>query len=290
MILVTGITGLTGKFLYKEIKENFNNQDVKYLVRETSDISWINKNDQIVYGNLKDPKSTNEALKGVDIVLHLAPRFELQSIIDACMVNEIKRIFYVNSTGIYSKFKKSSHIDLRNEQNLKKSGLIYTIIRPTMIYGNHQDVNIHLLVKIMDKTSIYPILGKGKGLMQPIYAGDLAKVIVSALNNEALTRYKDYNVAGKSPLQYKVILANIAKAMGKRVNFIKIPYKLALMAGKIGDMIPNRIVDYEKVLRLVEDKDFDYIDASEDLGFDPISFEDGIVLEVNDLKKHGIIK
>ena len=136
--------------------------------------------------------------------------------IDACITNKIKRFFYVNSTGIYSKFKKSSHTDLQNEDTLKNSGLIYTIIRPTMIYGNHHDGNIHLLTKIMDKFPIFPIIGDGRGMMHPIYARDLAKVIISALKNEEITRNKEYNVAGKEPLQYQAILHSIATAMGKK--------------------------------------------------------------------------
>ena len=159
-----------------------------------------------------------------------------------------------------------------------------------MIYGNHQDGNIHLLAKIMDRTPIYPVIGKGEGLMQPIYAGDLAKAIVNALNNEKLTRNREYNVAGKTPIQYRELLQNIAEAMGKKVVFIKIPFKLALLIGKIGDKIPNRIINYEKVLRLNENKNFDYSAAIDDLSFSPISFKEGIVLEINDLQKQGIIK
>jgi nucleoside-diphosphate-sugar epimerase len=74
-------------------------------------------------------------------------------------------------------------------------------------------------------------------------------------------------------------------SLGKRVWFIHIPYVIALTAGKIGDRIPNRLIDHEKVLRLLEDKSFDYSKARDHLGFNPISFEEGIQLEVNAMKK-----
>lgn len=289
MILVTGISGLTGKFLYKEIKENLPSVSIRYFVRQTSDISWMDKNENVVYGNLLNSKDMDEAIKGIEIVLHLAPRHNLHNILDCCLNSSVKRLIYVNSTGIYSKFKRSNHADLLNEKFLKNSDLIYTIIRPTMIYGNEQDGNISLLTKLMNKLLFFPILGDGKGLMHPIYAGDLAKVIVNTLKNEKLTRFKEYNVAGKSPVSYKNLLLQISKALGKRVVFIKVPYKIALFAGKIGDRIPNRFITHEKVLRLIEDKTFDYSDAQKDLDFNPISFEEGIHNEVTELRKKGII-
>ncbi len=92
-----------------------------------------------------------------------------------------------------SYFKSSTHIDIKNEKSLKDSGLIYTIIRPSMIYGNHQDGNIRLLVKLLNKFKVFPIIGKGNGLMHPIYARDLAKVLFSAMEKEDITRYKEYH-------------------------------------------------------------------------------------------------
>lgn len=289
MLLVTGITGLTGRFLYEEIQKSYKGKKIKYLVRETSDITWMSNDDNIAYGDLKFPESINNAFEDVSEVLHLAPRNQLKNILGECKKHGIKRIYYINSTGIYSKFKKSSHIDFQNEEVLKKSDLVYTIIRPTMIYGNHHDGNIHLLVKMMSKTPIYPIIGSGEGLMQPIYARDLAKVIVSAINNEELTRFKEYNVAGKEAIEYQQLLKEISLAMGKRVFFIKIPYSFALIIGKVGDKIPNRIINYEKVLRIREDKKFHYEEAVNDLDFNPISFREGIELEIEDLKKNNVI-
>lgn len=290
MLLITGITGLTGRFLYKEIQGSPHIGRIRYLVRRTSDTSWMHPNEDIVYGDLRNSASIQEAFYGVTTVLHLAPRGALKTILDVCKNNNFIRIFYVNSTGIYSKFKKSSHVDNINEKLLDNSGFVYTIIRPTMIYGNQQDGNIHLLVKGMKKTPIYPIIGDGEGLMHPIYARDLAKVLICCLNNPKTTEFKKYNVAGKAPIEYQDLLKEIASALKKKVYFIRIPYSIALFIGRIGDLIPNRIINYEKVLRIKEDKAFDFSDAANDLGFNPISFQEGIKLEIDDLKRAKIIK
>lgn len=289
MLLVTGITGLTGKFLYEQIQRELPFEEIVFLVRESSDISWMKSGERIVYGNLRNGDDVKKAMSGISSVLHLAPRSQLKNVLDACFYHGINRIFYVNSTGVYSKFKSSSHFDIQNERLLRESGLTYTIIRPSMIYGNEQDGNIHMLVKIMNRFPVYPILGKGEGLMHPIYAGDLAKALVSAVLKEEITRNQEYDVAGKTALKYIDLLKQIAQALGKRVRFLHIPYKLALLAGKIGDKIPNRIITHEKVLRLNEDKNFDYSKATRELDFRPISFEEAIHVEVMAMRKKGIL-
>ena len=64
MLLVTGISGLTGKFLYEEIKKSFGNEEIKYFVRKTSNISWMEKDERVAYGDIKDFKSVNDAFQG----------------------------------------------------------------------------------------------------------------------------------------------------------------------------------------------------------------------------------
>jgi nucleoside-diphosphate-sugar epimerase len=289
MILLTGISGLTGKFLYEALQVSTFDKKIRYFVRKNSDISWIKNKENIFYGELSNIEDIKLALKDVETVFHLAPRNILSNILLACETSDVKRFFYVNSTGVYSKFKSSTHSDIQNEILLKESGLIYTIIRPSMIYGNHQDGNIHLLVKLLNKFPIFPIVGEGKGLMHPIYAKDLAILLLTTLLNERKTRNKEYDVAGKHPIAYKKLLSTISEAIGKKRFFIHIPYSLALFIGRIGDYIPNRIISYEKILRLEEDKHFDYSKAKEDLSFSPLSFEEAIHYEVKALYEKNII-
>lgn len=292
MVLITGITGLTGRFLYQEIKKSAIKPEIKYLVRFSSDTSFMDERDQkynLVFGDIKDVSSWENVLDTVSSVIHIAYIMNSEIITQACLNHGMKRVFYVNTTGMYSKHKSYANMYIDWEKKIKASGITYTIIRPTMIYGNHRDVNIHKLIKIMNKYPVFPIIGQGRGLMHPIYAGDLARVIWVAYLNEEKTRYKEYNVAGKHALSYKNLLESIRTALDKRVKFVHIPYAIALLIGKIGDIFPNGLIDYEKVQRLEEDKSFDYSLARDELDFAPISFEEGVKLEVESLRKDGII-
>lgn len=289
MLLITGITGLTGRFLFHKIKEKFPDHTIRYLVRPTSNYSWLPSED-IFLGDVTNQQDIEHALQGVTTVIHLAHIHHSETITKACIRQSVNRVFFINTTGMFSKHKVCAKDYIRLEDKIKESGLIYTIIRPTMIYGNQRDVNIHKLIKLMDKYPLFPVIGEGKGLMQPIYAEDLAEVIIQAFVNEEVTRYKEYNVAGKAPLTYKQILNEISIAINKKMYFFHIPYAFALLAGIIGSIIPNGLVDYEKVKRLREDKNFDYSLATQEIDFKPRTFSECVKLEVESLREIGLIK
>ena len=55
---------------------------------------------------------------------------------------------------------------------------------------------------------------------------------------------------------------------------------------KIGLFFP---IKAEQILRLNEDKVFDFSKAHDDLGYSPISFEEGIVQEIEMMRLEGLI-
>lgn len=83
------------------------------------------------------------------------------------------------------------------------------------------------------------------------------------------------------PLTYNEVIDTIAKAMHKRV------WKLHILAKPVVELlkllekmcIPFPI-KAEQVLRLNENKDFNYAEAERNFGFSPRSFEEGIRLEL----------
>ena len=105
MLLVTGITGLTGKFLYEQMRRELPFEETVFLVRESSDISWMKSAGADGFGNLRNGDNVKKVMYGISSVLHLAPRSQLKNVLDACFYHGINRIFYVNRTGVYSKIK-----------------------------------------------------------------------------------------------------------------------------------------------------------------------------------------
>lgn len=282
MILLTGATGFLGEFVLKELVSK--GYDVTCFVRKTSNIETIKKlGIKYVYGELDDYKSICEALEGKDVLVNIASLGfgHAPNIVNACEEKNVKRTIFISTTGIFTKLNPASKIiRLEAERLIKESSLDYTIIRPTMIYGTPRDRNMWRLVKYLKTLSILPILGNGKYLQQPVYVKDLANVIVKVYENPISVK-KAYNISGAKALTYNDVVDVTAKALGKKVIKIHIPMKLSYYLLRLYEKISKKPkLKAEQVLRLNENKDFSHEEAKRDLGYNPLSFEEGIKLEI----------
>ncbi|MEG6617386.1 NAD(P)H-binding protein [Peptococcaceae bacterium 1198_IL3148] len=282
MILLTGATGFLGEFVLKELVAR--GHEVTCFVRKTSNLNNIEKlNVKYVYGDLNNYKSICEALKAKDAFINIVTLGSGNGpkIVNACMDMNVKRAIFVSTTGIFTKLNpKSKAIRLEAEKLIKESSLDYTIIRPTMIYGTPRDRNMWRLVKYLDRLSILPILGNGTYLQQPVYVEDLAGAIVKAYE-KSISIKKAYNISGAEPLTYNEVVDTTAKVLRKEVIKIHIPMNLSYNLLKIYEKITSKpILKAEQVLRLNENKNFSHQEAKADLGYEPLSFEEGIKREV----------
>jgi nucleoside-diphosphate-sugar epimerase len=282
MILLTGATGFLGGFVLQELLEK--GHDVTCFVRKTSNIDSIKKlNVDYVYGELEDNKSFYEALEGKDALINIASLGfgHASNIVNACEEMKVKRTIFVSTTGIFTKLNPDSKgIRLEAERLIKESNLDYTIIRPTMIYGTPKDRNMWRLVSYLKRYSVIPILGNGTYLQQPVYVKDLANAIVRAYEN-SISIKKAYNISGVKAITYNEVIDITAKALEKKVIKIHVPMKLSYTLLKVYEKVSKKPkLKAEQVLRLNENKDFSHEEARRDLGYNPLSFEEGIKLEI----------
>ena len=68
------------------------------------------------------------------------------------------------------------------------------------------------------------------------------------------------------------------------------PYKICENSSKIERLNIKLTIKSEQILRLNEDKSFSHINAFNDFGFNPISFEEGIVEEIKLFEKNCLVK
>lgn len=285
-IFLIGATGFTGSHLVDMVLEQ--GWELTCYVRPTSDISsYENKQFTIKYGVLEDLDALTEASKGHDVMIHLAglSKIFVTNMIKCCKRNDIKRIIFTGSTGIFTKLDPSiKHLKLEAEELIRSSGLQYTIIRPTMIYGSYRDRNMTKLVRFLNRTKVLPVFGSGQFLQQPVYVKDLARAYVLALNTESSIS-KEYNISGKYPVSYNEIIDTTAKLLGKKVWKIHIPIWLSIIGVKlIGLVFKNYRFTVEQIKRLNENKNFSHEEATQDMGYHAISFQDGMIIEVQEFR------
>lgn len=281
-VLVTGGTGFTGSRLIPLLLKN--GIQVRALVRPTSDRSALSAlTVEWAAGDLSDTQALISALRGVDALVNIASLGfgHAESIVRAAKEAGVKRGLFISTTAIFTQLNAGSKsIRLAAEEAIQASGLDYTILRPTMIYGSPRDRNMWRLIRLLRITPIMPIFGDGESLQQPIFVDDVAQAVLLALQND-VTIHKSYNIAGKDPLTYNQVIDTVASALGKQVWKLHLPYMPIVRALQFTERLRLRLpIKAEQVLRLNEDKSFSYEDAKRDFGFTPRSFEEGIKTEL----------
>jgi nucleoside-diphosphate-sugar epimerase len=281
-IFITGATGFTGSRVVPLLLKN--GFEVRCLYRASSDRSPLNGlNVEWALGDVSDSASLTSAMQGTDALVNIASLGfgHADSIIRTAKDAGIQRAIFISTTAIFTQLNASSKkIRVAAELAVETSGLKYTILRPTMIYGSPRDRNMWRLIKFMRLSPIVPIFGDGKYLQQPIYVDDVAAAVLGCLKGD-VTIGRSYNIAGKHPLTYNEVIDTLAKAMNKRVWKLYVPSKPVVSLLKLFEKIHVPFpIKAEQVLRLNENKDFSYAEAERDFGFSPLSFEEGIGLEL----------
>ena len=282
-IFVTGATGFTGSHVVPLLLKS--GYKVRCLYRASSDrSSLVNLDIEWALGDVSDPQSLTSAMQGTDALVNIASLGfgHADLIVSAAKSVGIQRAVFISTTAIFTQLNAGSKkVRVAAELAIETSGLKYTILRPTMIYGSPRDRNMWRLIRFMRLSPIVPIFGDGKYLQQPIFVDDVAQALVSCLSNDN-TIGKSYNIAGKQALTYNDAIDTIAKQMNKRVWKIHFPSKPVVSLLKFFEQIRLPFpIKAEQVLRLNENKDFSYAEAQKDFGFSPLSFEEGIRLELN---------
>lgn len=282
-VFVTGGTGFTGSYVVPLLLKNGYN--VRCLYRPGSDLSALPYPEiEWMLGDLSDAQALSAAMRGTDALVNVASLGfgHADSILRAAKEAGISRAIFVSTTAIFTQLNaKSRQARLAAEQAIEASGLQYTILRPTMIYGSPRDRNMWRLIQFIRYSPIIPVFGDGNSLQQPIYVGDVAQAILSCLCNDQ-TIGKSYNIAGKYPLTYNQVIDTIAKQINKRVWRIHVPSSPVVSLLKLFERLHIPIpIKAEQVLRLNENKSFSYEEAEKEFRFTSWSFDEGIKLELS---------
>ncbi len=288
MLYVTGITGHSGRWFVKRLVSEGYKGKIRCLVLEELDTGFLDNSGldiEKVVGDLRDQEKLNTSMSGCTMVLHIASIFYSQNVIKAAIRNNVEWAIMVHTTGRYSKYKSASTEYIEIEEHVLKfrDRMGITVLRPTMIYGSSRDQNMYKLISFLHKMKFFPMFGEGENLMQPVHARDLGNAYYDVIVNRSTTFNKDYNLSGKQPLSYMELVRTVSKSLGRKNIIVKIPLWASILAARVYNAVDKKaIISVEQVLRMQEDKAFSYEDAMRDFAYSPVSFEDGIVEEVNE--------
>ncbi|MBL42570.1 MAG: hypothetical protein CMM49_07925 [Rhodospirillaceae bacterium] len=290
MLLVTGATSHTGKIFLKRLHNESYSRKIRCIVRKNSKVDWLkelNLKIELFQGDLNNIESIAESFNNVDTVFNIAGIHFSLPLIQLGIRKNVEWFICVHTTGIYSKFKSASNEYKNIENSISKFSDLITIIRPTMIYGSEEDKNMWKLINYLDNSYVFPIFGSGKNLFQPIFAKDLANAYYDVLMSKNKVIGRSYNLSGGSEISYNSILRTVSSLLSRKNLYIHIPIWFSLALLFFYKLLNKKSfsVSYEQILRMKENKVYSHSDATKDFDFKPISFNDGIKIEIEEYKR-----
>ena len=232
MLLLTGATGLVGSALLPRLTAA--GRPVRCLVRDPRRLGAERVRVQCVLGDLSDPPSFRNALRGVDTVVHLAAAIRDQpggSIEETNAVATWRMVQAAQKAGVerfvfFSAQSASAHNRTRfmrakalAERAVSESGVPHTIFAPSIVYAPG-DVFLTLLER-MALLPVVPISGSGRALFQPIWSHDVADCVMAALERPAVGQR--YELAGPDTLSYDAIVEIVLRAAGRPRPLVHVP-------------------------------------------------------------------
>lgn len=290
MILVTGATGYIGRHLVARLVQG--GERPRCLARNISRARSILPADQVelVQGDTTQPATLEGAVRGVDTIVHAAfitadrkPTagndyeatnvWGTSNLIKAAKEAGVRRIIELSGLGT-KPAKPGSYMQGRYlaEQMLKESGLEWTIIQPSVLFGKDAPF-IKGLVDLIRTSPVVPLVGGGKTMFQPIYVEDVVTVIVKVLQEPEHTNGKTYTIGGPEYYSFTQMIDLLLHAMHKRRLKAPAPTPLVGVGAAIMEAILPRPPLTRAAMTLFSfDNATDLNSVERDFGFRPMSF------------------
>jgi len=244
-----------------------------------------------VEGDVTRPETYAGAMAGCDAVINLVGiirEFPARGIIFERLHGEatrclaltsrkagVRRFVQMSALGTrpnaVSRYHQSKY---RAEEEVRGSGLDWTIFRPSVIFGPKDDF-INRFAGFVRKLPVVPVIGDGSSRVQPIDGGDVARCFTMALDMPE-TVGATYELCGPDRITYLELISLIAGVLGNRhVRTVKIPLPLMEAVTSLLQRFSFFPVTSDQIRMLREDAICDGA-WRDTFRFDPVGLEEGI--------------
>jgi uncharacterized protein YbjT (DUF2867 family) len=237
MLLLTGATGLVGSTVLRRLVAE--GTPVRCLVRDPRRLGPLRVRVQIALGDLTDPPSFRNALRGVQTVVHLAAAIrdqrrgsieELNGIatwrmVEAAERRGVERFVFFSALGASPHHRtRCLRAKALAEQAVREASLRSTVFAPSIIYAPG-DPWLTLLERLA-LLPVMPVSGRGRASFQPIWAEDVADCVVANLraNGAAgIAQHERIELAGPQTLSHNDIVRLVLRSLGRKRALVNIP-------------------------------------------------------------------
>jgi nucleoside-diphosphate-sugar epimerase len=285
MILVTGGTGAMGSVLVRELAKRGHLVRVVCLPRDPFVSRVKDFASDIRYADVCNMQDCAGICDGVSTVYHLAAiivskderdftRINVlgtNNIIEQAVQASVGHFVYISSASVlypaptpYSLSKRAA------EDIVEKSGLPFTIIRPTLVYGEKGGQEFDMYLEYLRKFPFVPFIGNGAALKRPVFVEDIIAGLLALCDNKA-SYGKTYNFSGGEALSIQDFSRLCLACMGMETKrFVHIPVWLCMVIARLMRLVmKDPPLKWQVIAGITQDANLDPSEAIADLGYAP---------------------
>ena len=245
---------------------------------------------EVQYGSINEPTALKNAFYDAESVIHLV------GVIRPTRLNSFDDVHREGTANVLAAAKQAGanhflHVSVigaandqtypylytkwLGEQEVVKSGMHFTIFRPSMLFGEGDEF-LNPLAGIIRLFPIVPVIGSGKNRLHPLAADDLARCIAITLGREDL-KGRTIDLGGAERLSYNELVTEVAKAMGKRRLRFHLPVWLMRSVAAVSQgIMPRQPITTDQIKMLGIRSVAEMGEVERVFGFTPQSLEGNI--------------
>lgn len=254
-VVITGAFSYTGKYATRILLDR--GYRIRTLTFHPERDNHFGDKVQVFPYNFDHPARLTETLRGATTLINTYwvrfPRgtatFEsavqnTRSLINAAKEAGIQRIIHVSIANPsfdspLGYYKGKAQL----EQAVAESGLAYTILRPTVIFGL-EDILINNIAWFVRHFPLFTIPGDGRYRIRPIFVEDMARLIVDAVEQEGNTVL---DAVGPETYTFEELVRLITDQLGRHTHVVHVPMTAAYVATRIaGWLVGDVILTWEE--------------------------------------------
>jgi len=230
-------------FLGSHVADVLTGKGHDVLIYDLKKSEYLNKNQNMIIGDILDEALVQKALKEREIVYNFAAISDIDEcianplgvakynvlgnsiILESARSSQVKRYLFASSTYVYSNygsFYKSSKqaCELFIHSYHEKFKMPYTILRYGSLYGDraNESNSIYKILKEAILTGKITYHGTGEEVRDYIHVRDAAELSARVISPE----YENKNVmlSGNNPMRYREILEMINEILNNKIEII----------------------------------------------------------------------
>ena len=327
-ILVTGATGFIGGHLTRLLAEQ--GDHVRALVRSGSDGRVLSSlHAEVVFGDIRDYESVERAVKGCEVVFHVAADYRLWvpnpsdmyetnvqgtvNVLEAALSENVHRVVYTSTVGalgipedgspgdettpvkernLCGPYKRSKYLAEQKALSYNSKGLPVVIVNPStpMGSGDRKPTPTGKMIVDFLNGKIPAFLDTGLNL---VHVEDVAEGHILA---QRLGRAGEKYILGYRNLTLAEIFQLLGKVSGRPAPKVRLPYTPVLLAAYASEAVSRRITHREPLIclnavRMAKRKMFfDSKKAVRELGFSQTPIERALEEAVTWFREHDFVR